>query len=184
MSYSYDRRPLYHGTYHDYEKPKLNRIGILWLTPNPRVAAQYALTTWSPTKGKGFVWEVLLKSSARIVDLADLSHPVIRELYESLNDIRKHVLGPVSEDSWRAQADFGIFEAYPWTVRFLKSKRIDGATCADRVSTMPIPHDSVALFKLSVIQSVQRVAVDDRGRPEIIGDIQKHIEGWKPGDSF
>ena len=29
----------YHGTSKDFEKPKLNGLGVLWLAPNPRVAA-------------------------------------------------------------------------------------------------------------------------------------------------
>lgn len=176
MAYTYDRRPLYHGTYHDFEKPKLNWLGILWLAPNPIVAAQYATPHYS--KGPGYVWKVQLKGGAKIVDLSDLSHPAVRELFESINEVKKSMMGAWSEDDWRSHVDFGILEQFKWSTKFLKSKRIDGVTCRDSVNTMGVPHDSVALFKLSAIESLERQVVE-HGEAKPIGEIQRDIDAWK-----
>jgi hypothetical protein len=174
-TYSYDRRPLYHGTSKDFEKPKKNSLGILWLAPNARVAQEYAAKRGNRS---GFVWEILLKPSAKIVDLHDLHNPVIRELFESVSDTRRSTFGPISEDDWPSFASFGIFEGYPWTVKFLASKKIDGATCRDAIRTMGIPHDSVALINLRAIQSSTRVVVDINPGMTI-GDIEREVNEWK-----
>jgi hypothetical protein len=176
MAYTYDRRPLYHGTYHDFQKPKLNGLGILWLAPNPVVAAEYATPYYS--KGPGYVWKIQLKGGAKIVDLADLSQPAIRALFENVNEQARYRLGPWSEEDWRKRTDFGMLETYRGSVAFLKSKRIDGITCRDSVSTMGIPHDSVGLFKLSAIETMERQVVE-QGKARTIGEIQKDIDDWK-----
>jgi hypothetical protein len=178
MAYSYDRRPLYHGTSHNYEKPKLNPRGILWLTPNPVVAAEYATPHYH--KGESFVWKFQLKGGAKIVDLSDLSHPVIREVFNSTNESRKYTLGPWTEEDWERHTDFGTLEQFAWLPKFLKSKGIDGVTCRDSISTIGIPHDSVALLKLSAIASMEKQVVTPDGKSKTIGEIQKEVEDWKP----
>jgi len=175
-SYSYDRRPLYHGTSRDFEKPKKNGLGILWLAPNPRVAAQYSARRGN----KGFVWEIRLKSSAKIVDLTDLKHPAIREMFESISDVRRSSFGPIDEKDWPRFADFGIFEGYTWTPKFLASKRIDGATCRDAITTMGIPHDSVALFNLRAIQDLARKSVEVDSS-KTISYIENDVNEWEAG---
>lgn len=174
--YNYDRRPLYHGTSRDFDKPKKNGLGILWLAPNARVAQEYAAKRGNRS---GFVWEIVLKPSAKIADLSDLKNPVIHELYESVSDTRRSTFGPISEEEWPKFANFGIFEGYPWTVKFLASKRIDGATCRDAITSISIPHDSVALLNLRAIQSAEKKLVSLNPN-QTIGEIEREVEDWRP----
>lgn len=156
--YTYDHRPLYHGTPLDFEGLKLNQNGILWLTPNLEAATRYAQKYYVQSPAK-YVWTVQLKGAAKIVDLGDLSHKVVRELYEMINDSRRSGFGPIAEDDWPSWADFGILEGYRWVKGFLKKKRIDGVTCSDTVDSQ-VPHDSIALLKLSAIQSAVRQPIN------------------------
>jgi len=157
LAYTYDRRqPLYHGTKREFEKPKLNGIGILWLTPDPKAAEIYAGIR--NTTGSGFLWDIRLKPSAKIVDLSDLTSPIIREFYKMVSDIRRSTFGPIDEKDWPKFADFGLLEGYGWAVRFLKSKRVHGATCADTAASVH-GHDSVALFNLNAIDSLEKKAL-------------------------
>jgi len=172
--------PLYHGTYHDFAKPKLNGRGILWLAPNPVVAVEYGSPYYvkSPT---AFVWKIQLKKGAKIVDLADLSQPAVRALFESLNVVKVAMspFGAWSEDAWRQHADFGTLEERG-AIAFLKSKRVDGVTSRDSLSTTGIPHDSVALLRLGAIESMEKTVVRRGDDKRTLGEIQRQIEAWKP----
>ena len=177
--------PLYHGTHHDFDRPKLNARGILWLTPNPVVATEYG----SPHYVKmatAFLWTIRLKRGAKIVDLADLSQPAIRGLFDNQN-VRKEFTSPFgtwSEDYWRKHADFGLLEERG-AVAFLKRKRIDGVTSRDNLSTVGIPHDSVALLRLGAIESMDKSTVPRGGAERTIGEIQRAIEEWvAPSSAF
>lgn len=168
---------LYHGTSQDFNKLKLNGLGILWLTPNPRAAVQYASKSYNKNK-PAFLWTVELKPSAKILDLDDLSQPLIREVFESLRDVSQSMLSRFTEETWAERADFGLLEWQNWIVRFLKSKRIDGVYCKDKVDTLDVRHPSVALFRLSAIESSDRSVVE-KG-PDMLGDIDRDVNGWKP----
>jgi len=168
--------PLYHGTYHDFARPRLNAQGILWLTPNPVVATEYGSPYYvkSPT---AFLWTIRLKRGAKVLDLADLSQPAIRSLFENQN-VRKESTSPFgawSEDYWRQHADFGLLEERG-AVPFLKAKRVDGVTSRDSLATMGIPHDSVALLRLGAIESMEKSVVPRGDNARTIGEIQRAID--------
>lgn len=153
--YTYDpSHPLYHGTSKDFESLKLSSNGLLWLTPSREAAIAYSDKHWekAPTK---YLWTVQLKSNAKILSLGNLSNKTIREIYESISDLRRSTFGPIKEEDWLSFADFGILEGYQWVKGFLKKRKVDGVTCADRAASQ-IDHDSVALLRLPAIQSATR----------------------------
>jgi hypothetical protein len=178
-SYTYDRRlPLYHGARASFDKPKLNALGILWLTPNPIVAAEYSTPYYH--KGESYLWKVYLKPGAKIIELGDVSNPIINDLREQLNS-SFYQLGPVSAEEWPRIADFGIMESKRWVRGYLRKKRVDGLTVKDTLSSTPIQHDSVALLHLGAIDSMEKQVLPAGSRkPQTIGDIQQEIERWKP----
>jgi hypothetical protein len=169
---------LYHGTYHDFKKPKLNGLGILWLTFNPRIAFQYGAKSYSK-KPVSYVWEIELKSSAKLPNFRDLKHPAIRAAFEAQNEANSMGLGAWTEDDWKQHADFGVIERWGWMVGLLKSKRLDGVVIQDSLGTIDIAHASVALFRLGAITTMERKEVDRTGEPRTIGDIAKDINDWE-----
>lgn len=165
--------PYYHGTYHDFSKPKLSGYGIFWLTDNRRVALQYSSPYYA--KGDKWLWTIHLKSGTNIIDLADVSNPIINDLREMLNKILLH---PISEEGWGRQADFGLLEVKKWIIGFLKERGVDGVFVKDKLGTMPIAHRSLALFKLGKIASVEREKVSEEemgGSGRTVGEIEKWV---------
>jgi hypothetical protein len=155
LGYTYDRRkPLYHGTTKDFAKPKLQGNGVLWLTPNPKVALRYAVPYYH--KGDAYLWEIQLKPNARILELGDSSNPVIRKLIDDLNASSQ--LSKWSYEDWPKEADFGILELKPWIRNYLRSKT-DALTVQDTMGTTGISHDSVALLNLRAIESMEKKVV-------------------------
>lgn len=169
---------LYHGTNHDFKKPKLNGFGILWLTFNPRIAFQYGAKHYSD-KAVSYVWEIELKSGVKIPNFRDLKNPAINAAFEAQNEANSMGLGAWTEDDWRQHADFGVLERWGWMVGFLKKKRLDGVIIQDSLGTIDIPHASVALFRLGAIASMERKEVDRTGEPHTIGEIKKDIDNWE-----
>jgi len=165
----------YHGTSKDFEKPKLNALGILWLAPNPKVAQEYATPHW--VKGPGYVWEIHLKGGSKVVNLRDLSHPVVREAFDMMNEQARMGMGAWSEEAWGTQADFGMLEYRRWMIGFFKKKRIDGLVVQDTLSTTPLKHESLALLRLAAIESMERKVVE-RGQVRTLGEIEKDIQEW------
>lgn len=123
---------------------------------------------------KGYVLKVRLKPDAKIVELTDLSNKAIRALFEDVNEQQRvrGVTGEWSERDWVRDADFGILEHYRWSAKLLKSKKIDGVLVNDTVGTTGVPHKSLALFRLSTIESVeqQRVEQNPALRGESVGE--------------
>ena len=174
---------LYHGTTANFTKPKLNGFGVLWLAENPRVAAQYGHKHYVRTQ-VAYVWEIDLKPSAKIANLRDLSNRAIRAAFEAQNEANRSGMGDWSESDWEQRADFGVLERWGWMVGFLKKKGLDGVYVQDTLGTTDIPHTSVALFKLSAIEHMERIEVQRSKLPTIIGEIQRDIQNWKKGDRF
>jgi hypothetical protein len=171
---------LYHGTYHDFDKLRLNANGVLWLTPNPVVAAEYGSPYYSK-RDTAIVWRVKLKPTAKVVELDDLSHPAVRALFENQN-VRLQSSSPFgarTEQAWRQVADFGLLEERG-AIPFLKGKRVDAVTVKrDTLGTTPIPHDSVALLRLSAIESADKTTLPRSRSDKTIGQIQKDVEAWR-----
>jgi hypothetical protein len=168
----------YHGTNHDFAKLKLNSLGVLWLAPNPRVAIQYAQAHYHKTPG--YLWELTLKSGARLVDLADLKNPGIRALLDAINEVRKSTFGPLSDEGWLSRIDFGMLEQYRWASGFLRSHKVDGVFTKDTLNTTGIPHGSLALFNLRAIEKVERHSLPNNPKDLTIQQISDSLdEPWK-----
>jgi hypothetical protein len=60
---------------------------------------------------------------------------------------------------WSSFADFGIVEGYAWVPGFFKSRGVDGIWVDDQVASRK--HRSVALFRLSAIESMAKSLVVD-----------------------
>jgi len=165
--------PYYHGTYHDFMRPKLGGYGIFWLTDNRRVALQYSSPYYA--KGDKWLWTIYLKPGTSIIDLADVSNPIVNELREMLNPSLLH---PISEEEWGGQADFGLLELKSWIIGFLKERGVDGVFVKDKLGTSPIPHKSLALFKLGKIARSEKEKVSEEelgGSGRTIGEIEKWV---------
>ena len=168
----------YHGTDKEFEKPRLNPRGIFWLTGNPKVAFEYGNKYYSK-KPVAYVWEVELKPNARLANLKDLSHPAIRAAFEAQNEASRSGMGVWSEKDWEDHADFGLLERWGWMVKLLKSKRLDGVFVRDTLDTTPLAHDSLALFRLGAIASLNKTTVDKAGKTSRpLGEIMEEIAEW------
>jgi hypothetical protein len=146
--------PLWHGTIHDVEKLRLNLThDTLWLTDERDVAWLYG----SRGKAQSWMWKVHLKPKAKVLNLKDLSNPLIRELKEMVSGVRGFTWGPITDEMWSSFADFGIVEGYQWVPDFFKSHGVDGVWVDDQVASRK--HRSVALFRLSAIESMAKSLV-------------------------
>ena len=162
------QRVFYRGKTTD-QPLRLNTTGVLWMALTPDVAKGYGDEHWH--KGKtGALWTITLKPSAKIVDFADLSNPVIRKLQEMVSEVREFTWGPISDEEWISRADFGMIEAYPWISSFLRSRRVSGVFIGD--NHHGASHPSVALFTLSAIAEAS-VELFDRGASRV---ASKYIE--------
>ncbi len=146
--------PLWHGTTHDVERLRLNLThDTLWLTDEQDVAWLYG----SRGKAQSWMWKVHLKPKAKVLNLKDLSNPLIRELKEVISGVRGFTWGPITDEMWSSFADFGIVEGYQWVPDFFKSRGVDGVWVDDQVASRK--HRSVALFRLSAIESMAKSLV-------------------------
>lgn len=148
---------------------RLNGDGVLWLALSPDVAQSYGDEHWH-TGGTGALWTVTLKPAAKIVDLSDLSNPVVQELKEKVSEIRTYTFGAISDEEWPSFADFGILEGYPWVSGFLKSRHVSGVLLRDSHNEMD--HPSVALLTLSAIAEAS-VELFDRAARRVAAKYQK-----------
>lgn len=146
------QRVFYHGTQLEYDKPKLDGLGIYWLAFDPKTAMEYATKYY--IQGKPKIWTIVLNPRAKIIDFRDLSNPIIREIKESVSRKRESTTGhPINDAQWASWADFGVIESNPGLIKFLRSKRIDGLVVKDNNGRAD--HDSVALFNLRAIAQAQ-----------------------------
>jgi len=129
-----------------------NAHGIVWLAPDRGTALSYGPR----------VLEVGLSPSASVVDLRDLSDPLVRKLKETASASREATVGhPISDDAWPLWADFGVLEANGWAVPLLLEGMADGVLVSDyRGTAAVVPHESLALINPSAISSQVEVAVD------------------------
>lgn len=146
--------PLWHGTRHDVEKLRLNLTNkTLWLTDEQDVAWLYG----NRGQAQSWMWEVHLKPKAKVLDLKDLSNPLIRELKDLISGVRESTWGPITDEMWSSFADFGIVEGYAWVPGFFKSRGVDGIWVDDQIGSRK--HRSVALFRLSAIQDASKTLI-------------------------
>lgn len=150
---------MFHGTATDFDKFKLNKDGILWLAYEPETGEAYAsFQERNKNASKSFLWHVELKSSAKIIDMEDLSNPAIQEIKRSISEMRKMRFGfEIKDEDWNQYANFSVLEQNPWIRKLLRSKRIDGIVVNDSVTTTSKKHKSIALFNLGAIASASRV---------------------------
>lgn len=147
--------PLWHGSPLSFDAPKATGSPkVLWLTDDRDSAVRYASKHYVRSD-TAYVWEIHLKPGARIVDMRDLSNPVVRSLKDSVSEIRQHTWGPISDEDWPSFADFGLIEGYSWVRPFLRSRRVDGVWVDDTVDGTR-GHRSIALLNTGAIASAVR----------------------------
>lgn len=169
---SLDTTTLYRGEAR-LERLRLNGYGVLWLTPSRTAAEEYAAPYYRP---EGVVLTVHLRPGARAVRLRDAEHPAIRALREKINESRYYtgLGGDLSASWWAEHADFGIFETWRWSAKFLAARKIDAVLVEDKQGTIGMPHESVAILRLSVIASTSSEVVHNTART--VGEIAERIE--------
>lgn len=154
-------RVFWHGTYKDYDQIK-TQGGFFWLALSRDIAFRYGNVHWRPDDSRVHLWEIRLHPSAKIVDLRDLTNPIVQKFRNAVNEARganMNVGGPISEAEWAAWADFGIIEGYRWARRWLMQRKVDGVVVSDTAGGIT-PHDSVALFTVKVIASAERESLE------------------------
>jgi 8-oxo-dGTP pyrophosphatase MutT (NUDIX family) len=158
------RRPVtaqvvFHGTQEAYDIPKPSKTAykILWATEDQSVAANYANKRMA---GDPVVWAITLKPSVNIVDLTDLSYPVIREIKEDISLGNRYTGGgEISDDRWPRYADFGILEGNPWVVKKLRANGVLAVRCKDTSSMSGGTYiQSIAILDDRAIASAVRVS--------------------------
>lgn len=172
-------QPLFHGTRHDFPKLKRNALGILWTTPEPGIAAEYA-RVWYDKKPLVYAWEITLKPRAKVVELTDLSQPAIRALFDATNEVRGSYLGPWTERDWAEHSDFGTLEQFRWAARFLAERRVDAVVVQDKQGTTDVRHMSVAVLRMSAIDTLQRVVISGEEPPSGAYEAQNPVPPEKP----
>jgi hypothetical protein len=166
-------RTFWHGTYHTYDTPE-KRDGVLWLAMSPDVAFSYGDVYWRPKDSKVTVWNITLKPSARLVNLRDLSNPIVRAFADALNETRRYSLfGPISDENWPSWADFGLVEGVSWAKGFFRKKRVDGLIVTDANQDIT-KHDSVALLNTGVIESMEPQIAAEGKTAATIAEITSH----------
>ena len=140
------RQPLYRGTCGDDYRFALNGSGILWLTPNP--VAAYAYARFHGESPACTIWKVTLRSNTRVVDLTDLERSSVRDFQRLVAQRERAALWDWKKHSGPEQLD--IYEAPP----FFLARRVDAVICDDVAEVYS--HVSVALFRLSAIESIER----------------------------
>ncbi len=152
-------RTYFHGTYHDYARPKLNALDVLWLTADRSVAYDYGDRHWRPEDSSVTVWRIVLKPNAHIVDLADPANPHVSAFKDSVNITRRMSFGELSDGEWPCWADFGMFDGYAWTAAFFLDRGVQGVLVNDSHGGRKrgsYKHRSLALLDLGVIASMER----------------------------
>jgi GNAT superfamily N-acetyltransferase/8-oxo-dGTP pyrophosphatase MutT (NUDIX family) len=147
-------RILYHGTKKDFTELQPNEHGIVWLGEQD-TAGDYSAQHYQ--KGESRVLKVEIAPNAKIVDLRDLSDPLIRELKDKISEWRKNTWGhPIPDEDWASGkmpwADFGVLEGgnLQWVIPYLKEHGVDGVIAGD-VSNKGRKHDSLAVLNPEVI---------------------------------
>ena len=139
----------YHGTYQEFDKPKLQN-GVLWLAFDRKVAEGYGNPHWKPVGTPTTVWEIELRPSAKVVDLKDLSNPIVRKFKDEASMISSFMMGPISDEEYLRWADFGYLERYRWALGFFKSNGVQAITLDDNL--FGTPHRSMAVISMRAIK--------------------------------
>jgi 8-oxo-dGTP pyrophosphatase MutT (NUDIX family) len=151
-------RVLYHGTNkdEDFNEVKPDMYGILWLAETD-AAQDYTIRSYR--EGEPRLFEVRLKSNTKLIDIRDLSDPIVREY--------KEVEFPDTLDAEYLErwATWRRVEGSPKLVKFMKDRGVDGVIVNDQLKRGR-PHDSVALFNRDKIESQKVVKTADRYNPE------------------
>jgi hypothetical protein len=140
------RQPLYHGTCEDYDRLALNGNGILWLTANP--IAAYAYARFHGQKPSCTIWKIMLRPSSNVVDILDLERSSVRAFQKHIATRERAALW-----EWEKHATYENLDLYEGAP-FFRARRVDAVICDD--SAEGYRHWSVALFRLSAIESVER----------------------------
>ncbi len=121
-----------------------NAHGIIWLALDKETALSYGPR----------LLEVTLTPSASLIDLRDLSTPVVREMKDMASAQRERTIGyPIPDRDWARWADFGMLESNAWAVPLLLDGGVDGILVSDSLGTAATPHESLALLDISAVSS-------------------------------
>jgi hypothetical protein len=120
----------YHGTHHDFErlKPKADYLKAIWLG-DLETATVYA---------EGYlrqgVIQVELDPNARVVDMRDVTDPIMVEYLALINEQAKYGVfgsGPSAEEWANKWYDYGELEHYRFSGPFFRSKKVDALLVRD-----------------------------------------------------
>lgn len=149
---------MFHGTANDFQEFKLNQNGILWLAYEPETSKAYAdFQARNKNTKESYLWSIELNPKAKIIDMEDLSNPIIREIKDNISKIKEMTIGHgITDDDWNKYANYNTLENHSWIRRLLKSKKVDGLIVNDTITTTTKKHKSIALFNLKTIISSKR----------------------------
>lgn len=141
----------YHGSRRLFAKPKLNPLGLFWLTEDKLAAKRYADEYDYLSGNQGHLYEVELSANAKIADLNDTNSQVTKALAKYIEDnraaisttFRKHGIPGI----WWMSFEF--LEENPDAIDFLK-ERVDGVILTDVADGHD--HNSLTLFRLNAIK--------------------------------
>jgi hypothetical protein len=154
---------LYHGTNSedDFDAVQPNPHGIIWLGEY-KTAEKYAKTHYK--KGEARIFEVGLKDSAKVLDLRDLSSPLVQEIKDRLQGRARIFYGNdyvMGDSEYQNRADFTLLEGSEWVLPYLLEKGIDAVVVRDNSSgsSTYADHDSMAVINPDAIESQRLVQV-------------------------
>jgi 8-oxo-dGTP pyrophosphatase MutT (NUDIX family)/ribosomal protein S18 acetylase RimI-like enzyme len=151
-------RIFYHGTNDKraFDEVRPDVYGILWLAD--AVAAR-DYTTKNYNQGEPRLFEVTLKPNAELIDIRDLSDPIVRQYKE--NEF-PNVSDAEYLERW---ATWRRVEGSPKLVKFMKSHGVDGILVNDQLKRRR-PHASLAIINREAIASQKLLKTADKFNEE------------------
>lgn len=151
---------VFHGTPYDFDELRPSDTGLFWFALDREVAERFSVHRSYVPAGNAAVWETRLADGARVVDLADLAEPVVRALKENYSSTAYAARygASLSDEDWvRHYANFATLEGERGVVKFLRSRRIDGAVVDDNLKGEAFR--SLAIWNRRAIGPSVRVAL-------------------------
>lgn len=120
----------YHGTHHDFArlKPKADDLKVIWL------GDQETATVYAEGYPRQGVIQVELDPDARVVDMRDVTDPIMVEYLALINEQAKYGVfgsGPSAEEWANKWYDYGELEHYRFSGPFFRSKKVDALLVRD-----------------------------------------------------
>jgi hypothetical protein len=147
---------LYHGSPSIIEKIsfKMNTESIFWCSDNKKVSLQYSKEKYYKKSDYDYIYQIELNSGLKIADVTNENNKYFNIVKDWVNTYYRNKTGKdlTSEVFMQNYADFGIFEAYPNIIKFLKSKGVSLIKCFDK--NYIEKHFSFGIIKLSAVKDI------------------------------